>query len=68
MVFLVDVVIECVKKWQSIARLDCHGNPLEEVHRLILVLYSRSYYYYYFYFFAHQHKALGLKIVKLDIF
>ena len=41
--FLVDVVIECVKKMtKSIAPLDCHGDPLEEVHRLILVIASRS--------------------------
>ena len=48
--FVVDVVIECVKKLQSIAPLDCpgvapldcHGDPLEELHRLILVICSRS--------------------------
>ena len=40
--FLVDVVIECVKKWQGIAPLDCHVDPLEKVHHLILVICSRS--------------------------
>ena len=32
------VVIECVKKWQSIAPLHLYGNPLEELNRLILVV------------------------------
>ena len=37
------IVVEFMEIWQSIASLDCYGNPLEKVRRLILIIFSRSY-------------------------
>ena len=40
---LIDIVVECVEKLQSISPLDCNENSLEKMHRLILIICSHSY-------------------------